>query len=976
MASAGSARAFGLSTPVASKSCARSSCISPGHARGRDVDALTSTLLGCYFSGLQVRKMLKKYHQNAVWPSKRRVKRLHALASSAPSEKGVACHGTPITNTNTNTDIWDEARKMLDASLDSMATDRDMVQALHETARMFQVAIEKQRSLTKGPWFTKAWLGIDHNAWIKSIAYQAAVHALIQAALDIARRREGKNLAASSVMQQSLLRLCNPLEESIRQHLLSRDPAAEAWLWYQHHPVAVTNLTSGLGKDPRLTAVAILDSREASQFPNKDFDITLFMLALSICASIMKLGPGKLSCSAFSLHLVEETGLLMDALVQRASMDQVYHFTSSIGLKSEFLKHFGSRAALHKGDLNFNERERVFWIELVEKSLKGALAREGVRSKLSSFAHLEVLEHNLAVFGFFSALGRRARSLLASRRIVLDDSILSLFRYLEGGCVIFYPRLATLTTYQLFVEVASEELVWIPFFEENSRSFATIEKLSEKGDVEKLLRNEEEAEAVAAVLNVCSCWVDDFMQYSIWVQQVQSAVATKFLSTIQSRLCDCIVATSCRYRQSDSNKILMTRAAMEVEQTLKRLLYEDLTYKDIGKKGKKFYQTWKWGGIGEEPQNAGDMLEDVDLVQLEEQLRAFDEDLQTVEEVLFKLEGLLKDSELLKFQNGTIHLTAIKINLQKIRRLKQEAQALEVALKHKASLKEQQFPSQQSKLLQRYKKQESQFCNPPSCDAENFGDSTMDADDNFPQQRTRLCSAFEDAKIIAQDLAKKFTFTPSAAEEVVRSEFLSEDVDDAFQAAAAAALDEAAVSKEIAQFEALQCELFELDFRIRECAGETTNENDGVRTLSQIDKTVVEKGKVWDFLSKSTKKFKNASLDVLKGTQLLVTDVAVAITLLKSSISGHNLTEREKKILRRTCTDLASVIPIGFLMLLPVTAVGHAAMLAAIQKYVPALIPSAYAPERLDLLKQLEQLRKMDGYVARDLNSPSAEDSG
>lgn len=71
------------------------------------------------------------------------------------------------------------------------------------------------------------------------------------------------------------------------------------------------------------------------------------------------------------------------------------------------------------------------------------------------------------------------------------------------------------------------------------------------------------------------------------------------------------------------------------------------------------------------------------------------------------------------------------------------------------------------------------------------------------------------------------------------------------------------------------------------------------------------------------------------------------------------LTEKEKKTLRRTLTDMASVIPIGVLMLLPVTAVGHAAMLAAIKKYVPALIPSTYAPERLDIFRQLEKIKQM-----------------
>ena len=42
-----------------------------------------------------------------------------------------------------------------------------------------------------------------------------------------------------------------------------------------------------------------------------------------------------------------------------------------------------------------------------------------------------------------------------------------------------------------------------------------------------------------------------------------------------------------------------------------------------------------------------------------------------------------------------------------------------------------------------------------------------------------------------------------------------------------------------------------------------------------------------------------------------------------------------------------------------VTAVGHAAILAFIQRYVPSMIPSTYAPERLDLLRQLEKVKEM-----------------
>lgn len=57
----------------------------------------------------------------------------------------------------------------------------------------------------------------------------------------------------------------------------------------------------------------------------------------------------------------------------------------------------------------------------------------------------------------------------------------------------------------------------------------------------------------------------------------------------------------------------------------------------------------------------------------------------------------------------------------------------------------------------------------------------------------------------------------------------------------------------------------------------------------------------------------------MQGTQLLAIDLAAAIELLRRSVTGDELTEKEKQALQRTLTDLASVIPIGILMLLPVS---------------------------------------------------------
>ena len=58
---------------------------------------------------------------------------------------------------------------------------------------------------------------------------------------------------------------------------------------------------------------------------------------------------------------------------------------------------------------------------------------------------------------------------------------------------------------------------------------------------------------------------------------------------------------------------------------------------------------------------------------------------------------------------------------------------------------------------------------------------------------------------------------------------------------------------------------------------------------------------------------------MVQGTQLLAIDTGAAMGLLKRALIGDELTQKEKQALQRTLTDLASVVPIGILMLLPVS---------------------------------------------------------
>lgn len=169
-------------------------------------------------------------------------------------------------------------------------------------------------------------------------------------------------------------------------------------------------------------------------------------------------------------------------------------------------------------------------------------------------------------------------------------------------------------------------------------------------------------------------------------------------------------------------------------------------------------------------------------------------------------------------------------------------------------------------------------------------------------------------------------------------------------------------SDEIQRFEILRSELVELERRVKKSADPNEYEEEKFQMAAESAQMVRQKKKE-NIIEKSLDKLKESTTDVWQGTQLLAIDVAAATELLRRTVIRDELTEKEKQALKRTLTDLASVIPIGFLMLLPVTAVGHAAMLAAIQRYVPALIPSTYGPERLALLRQLKKMKEMEAEV-------------
>ncbi|KAK4396557.1 hypothetical protein Sango_1492300 [Sesamum angolense] len=95
------------------------------------------------------------------------------------------------------------------ASADDGVTDEDnntgLVQLLHDAARVFELAIKEQSSLSKIAWFSTAWLGVDKSSWAKALSYQASVYALLQAASEISSRGDGRDRDINVFVQRRYL---------------------------------------------------------------------------------------------------------------------------------------------------------------------------------------------------------------------------------------------------------------------------------------------------------------------------------------------------------------------------------------------------------------------------------------------------------------------------------------------------------------------------------------------------------------------------------------------------------------------------------------------------------------------------------------------------------------------------------------------------------------------------------------------------
>ncbi|KAJ6870844.1 hypothetical protein NC652_036494 [Populus alba x Populus x berolinensis] len=818
----------------------------------------------------------------------RKTRRMGHLFPLSSADDGVTVNGSPSASTSSDVE---EMRLKLNQSLQGDDSSDKLVQSLHDAARVFEVAIKEQGLLSKFSWLSMAWLGVDRNAWLKTLCYQASVYSLLQAAHEISSQGDGKDRDVNIFVQRSLLRQSAPLESLIRDELSAKQPEAYEWFWSKQVPMVVASFLNYLEEDQRFTSAAAVFGKGMSLISGNRSDISLLLLALTCNAAITKLGTTKVSCPQFFSMISDITGRLMDMLVDFIPVRQAYHSIKHIGLHREFLFHFGPRFAACRVKNDHGSEEVIFWVNLVQKQLQQAIDRERIWSRLTTSESIEVLEKDLAIFGFFIALGRSTRSFLSDHGFdVLDDPIEGFIGYLIGGSVLYYPQLSSISSYQLYVEVVCEELDWLPFYPGNvgTTKLSLGHKNKQKGPPN--------AEAIPQVLDACSHWMQSFIKYSKWLQNPSNVKAARFLSRGHAKLMECREELGMSWKMTESNinySVEITRPEINL-----------MTYKETD---------------------------------------SFNKALESVEGALVRLEKLYQELPASSSNSGKEHIKAACSDLEKIRKLKKEAEFLEASFRTKAASLQQ---GEDESSLQSCISEQQQYLK---------GNGRKNADVRLDRSKSKFQGlwnflVYSSTKKLGPDMAVADASGDADIGQTTTSMGIGE-----------------LESNEIRRFELLRNELMELEKRVQKSTEQYENEedikvtDDGANYHDEAASSqLIQVPRNENIIEKSIVKLKKTSTDVLQGTQLLAIDVAASMGLLKRLLIGDELTEKERKTLRRTMIDLASVIPIGFLMLLPVTAVGHAAMLAAIQRYVPALIPSTYGQERLDLLRQLEKVKEME----------------
>ncbi|XP_050382337.1 uncharacterized protein LOC126799222 isoform X2 [Argentina anserina] len=410
-----------------------------------------------------------------------------------------------------------------------------LVWVLHESARSFSLAIESLELTGSSSGVAMAWSGKDIHAWHRRLSYQVALYALLKTAIEVETLLSSqRHYSDSSPVSDILTGNINLVGEHIERQLNMRH--SELVEWFR------------VVEFPRIAGFFIPLLRQWSM-EYAGSGVAGIVVAISCCAAVAKLGPERVNCSLFAFSVKDVMVELMDLSHSLVSVERLHPLAIEAGFELDFLSHFGRKVLLSsKGE------EVEFWIGLAYGKLSSAFHNECTipgKQKLLD----KVQADTLATLGLFAYLGRKTRLFLSTMGINNTDELLKDFlSYLECGSIFIYPEFSSITVYQHFMEVVTDEIGWLDFYA------ACPPKTIQERRKTKLHAIQAEKEiALSAVFTVCYDVYSGFAHFSRATQLSLDKGLLEFLLQSQSLLTVCLEDYWSAYdKSSDWSKITDT----------------------------------------------------------------------------------------------------------------------------------------------------------------------------------------------------------------------------------------------------------------------------------------------------------------------------------------------------------------------------------------------------------------------------------
>ncbi|TYH70816.1 hypothetical protein ES332_D05G142700v1 [Gossypium tomentosum] len=477
--------------------------------RGSHFTAKKSNLLGLWFAGYTSSKAIL-------------LGALSSVSSSPPCDPS------------------DTGNEALLPEADSSATKFNRVNCLlwvlHESARSFSLAVESLELDGTSAELAMAWNGKDVHQWHKRIAHQVAVYAMLKTVIEVEILLSQERHNNPSPVRKILTTETDSLEEFIESRLKLRHPELVEWLRVVELPRMAEFFNPLLKK-------------WSTEYAGSG--VAGIIVAISCCAAVEKWCSEHISCPLSKILVGDAIAELMDLSHGIVSVDKLHKLATEAGFETHFLSHFGAKVLSGK-----KSDDLEFWIGLAQRKLSVAFTKETTIPGKLAF-NSKVQADSLATLGLFAYLGRRTRLFLSQLRINdLDELVKDFLSYLECGILFIYPEFSSISVYQFFMEVVTDEIGWLDFYDTISCT-----RYSEKGRSKQHTIQAEKEIILSKVFTVCYDVFSGFAHFSRSTQQPLDSQLLAFLLQSQKLLCICLEDYWAAYDRSGREPLKITNSS-------------------------------------------------------------------------------------------------------------------------------------------------------------------------------------------------------------------------------------------------------------------------------------------------------------------------------------------------------------------------------------------------------------------------------